>query len=127
MVRTAATIRFAGVALDAADPAALARFYQDLLGLALLAESEDFLALKADGCFLTFWRVDDHRAPDWPGTGVPKQMHIDLAVTDLDDAERRATALGATKAGHQPAPARWRVLLDPAGHPFCVSIAIPEL
>ncbi|MGB8997061.1 MAG: VOC family protein [Pseudonocardiaceae bacterium] len=34
--------------------------------------------------------------------------------------------LGARRAPEQPAPDRWRVLLDPAGHPFCVSTQIPE-
>ncbi|MGA9311577.1 MAG: VOC family protein [Pseudonocardiaceae bacterium] len=30
-------------------------------------------------------------------------------------------ALGATSAEHQPRPGRWRVMLDPAGYPFCLS------
>jgi hypothetical protein len=51
----------------------------------------------------------------------PKQYHLDLAVDDLDAAERGFLAVGATKAKHQPQPDRWRVLLDPAGHPFCVT------
>jgi hypothetical protein len=29
-----------------------------------------------------------------------------------------ALALGATKAGSQPDPEHWRVMLDPSGHPF---------
>ncbi|MEU7863688.1 VOC family protein [Nonomuraea sp. NPDC049141] len=40
-------------------------------------------------------------------------------------AERLALAAGATKATDQPNPDRWRVLLDPAGHPFCVTTLIP--
>jgi hypothetical protein len=31
--------------------------------------------------------------------------------------------LRATKADEQPAPERWRVLIDPAGHPFCLGPA----
>ncbi|MFG2438870.1 VOC family protein [Streptomyces sp. NPDC048508] len=34
-------------------------------------------------------------------------------------------ARGATKATDQPDPDRWRVLQDPAGHPFCVTTLIP--
>jgi hypothetical protein len=30
------------------------------------------------------------------------------------------------RADVQPSPDRWRVLLDPAGHPFCLSVQIPE-
>jgi hypothetical protein len=26
----------------------------------------------------------------------------------------------------QPSPDRWRVLIDPAGHPFCLTTLIPE-
>ncbi len=57
---------------------------------------------------------------------VPKQLHLELAVTDLDDGEQAAMALGAKLAGVQPSPDRWRVLIDPAGHPFCLSNQIPE-
>jgi hypothetical protein len=53
-------------------------------------------------------------------------MHLDLAVDDLDEAEAEALRLGAHRAAEQPAPDRWRVLLDPAGHPFCLSTQIPE-
>jgi hypothetical protein len=42
-------------------------------------------------------------------------------VDDLDAAEKAALDAGATKAEHQPEPDRWRVFLDPAGHPFCVT------
>jgi len=43
-------------------------------------------------------------------------------VDDLDKAEEQALALGATKPDSQPTPERWRVLLDPAGHPFDICI-----
>ena len=46
-------------------------------------------------------------------------MHLDVQVGDLDDAAAEAVALGATLAGHQPQD-HVRVLLDPAGHPFCL-------
>ncbi|MFD6355119.1 VOC family protein [Nocardia tengchongensis] len=70
---------------------------------------------------LTIEHVADHRPPDWPGNEVPKQMHLDLFVTDLDAAEQAAIDCGATKPDFQPAPDRWRVLLDPSGHPFCLT------
>ena len=56
-----------------------------------------------------------------------KQMHLDVAVDDLDVAEAEALRLGARVVGSQPDPAHYRVLLDPAGHPFCISTRIPEL
>jgi hypothetical protein len=36
-----------------------------------------------------------------------------------------AEQLEATLAAVQPAPDRWRVLFDPAGHPFCLTTQIP--
>ena len=52
-------------------------------------------------------------------------MHLDLAVTDLEAAEAEAVRLGAVRTDEQPAPDRYRVMLDPAGHPFCLSTQIP--
>jgi len=46
-------------------------------------------------------------------------MHFDFQVGDLDSAVPEADALGATVAAHQPQE-NVRVLLDPAGHPFCL-------
>ena len=52
--------------------------------------------------------------------GSSQQAHLDFDVSDLDEAEAEALAIGATKAVIQPSPNDWRVLLDPAGHPFCL-------
>jgi hypothetical protein len=46
-------------------------------------------------------------------------MHFDFQVGDLDSAVAEAVALGATVAQDQPQE-NVRVLLDPAGHPFCL-------
>jgi hypothetical protein len=48
-------------------------------------------------------------------------MHFDFQVGDLDSAVVEALALGATVAKHQPQD-NVRVLLDPAGHPFCLCL-----
>lgn len=53
-------------------------------------------------------------------------MHLELAVTDLDDAETKAVVIGAVKPDDQPNPDVWRVLIDPDGHPFCLTTLIPE-
>ncbi|KAF0846932.1 hypothetical protein FNL39_104354 [Nocardia caishijiensis] len=60
--------------------------------------------------------------PSWPGQDVPQQSHLDLGVEDLDAAEKFAVGIGAVRADHQPGGDRWRVLLDPAGHPFCLVV-----
>jgi Glyoxalase-like domain len=45
-------------------------------------------------------------------------MHVDIEVEDLDAAVADAVGFGATVASFQPRK-NVRVLLDPAGHPFC--------
>jgi catechol-2,3-dioxygenase len=117
-----ATIKFGVVSLDSKDPRALGQFYRQLLDFEIVYESDELVALRGDGVTLGIERVDDHVAPDWPGNRVPKQMHLDLFVTELDSAEEAAIALGATKPDYQPAPDRWRVLIDPSGHPFCLTV-----
>jgi hypothetical protein len=46
-------------------------------------------------------------------------LHLDFEVTDLDQAVAHALSLGAELPDHQPQDTV-RVLLDPAGHPFCL-------
>ncbi|MFI5781986.1 VOC family protein [Nocardia sp. NPDC051570] len=117
-----AIARFGAIALDSRDPRRLGQFYRALLDFEVRFESDELIALQGAGVLLTIERVEDHRAPDWPGNEVPKQMHLDLFVADLDIAERRAIEVGAVKADFQPSPDRWRVLLDPSGHPFCLTV-----
>jgi predicted enzyme related to lactoylglutathione lyase len=50
-------------------------------------------------------------------------MHFEIEVSDVAAAAARATSLGATQADPQPTdrdPALLRVMVDPAGHPFCL-------
>ncbi|RIS58760.1 VOC family protein [Mycobacteroides abscessus] len=120
------TAQLGAISIDCADPAALAQFYRQVLDLEVLFESEQFVALKGAAVLLTFQRVADHQPPQWPEGGVPKQLHLELAASDLDAEEARILGLGATKAEVQPNPSGWRVLVDPAGHPFCITNMIPE-
>ncbi|MEU3980551.1 VOC family protein [Streptomyces sp. NPDC026672] len=117
--------RLGSVALDCADPRALAEFWATVLGGTVSIESDAFCGVALDKLLLVTVRVPDYRPPQWPD-GEAKQFHLDVAVSDLDKAERLALAAGATKAVHQPNPGSWRVLLDPAGHPFCVTTLIPD-
>ena len=118
--------RLASVALDCADPLPLATFWARLLGGEVAFTSDAVAAVRTDRGWLMALRVPHYAAPDWPDGTVPKQIHLDLAVDDLDVAEAEALRLGARKAAQQPGPDRWRVLLDPAGHPFCLTTQIPE-
>jgi glyoxalase superfamily protein len=121
-----AVARLGSISLDCADPRSLADFWAALVGGEVAFTSDDFVAVKTDRGWLSAVRVPDFEPPTWPTGPTPKQMHLDLAVDDLDAAEAEAIRLGARRAAEQPAPERWRVLLDPAGHPFCLSSQIPE-
>ena len=113
---------FVAVSLDCADPATLAEFYLRLLGGQVLWRSAKSTGIRAPGTVLVTQRVADYRPPDWPGSSL---VHLDLtAGDDLAVAVGRAVAAGAVPAEHQPDP-RWRVLLDLAGHPFCITTVLP--
>ncbi|MGC3993185.1 MAG: VOC family protein [Propionicimonas sp.] len=116
-----AIARFPSVVLDCPDPAALAGFYGAMLDWKV--ELDDGWAdIRADyGQCFSFQKVDDYRPPVWPGQDVPQQLHIDVMVDDLDEAEVAVLALGATKTVFQPGTT-FRVFLDPAGHPFCLCV-----
>ncbi|MGC1207282.1 MAG: VOC family protein, partial [Ornithinimicrobium sp.] len=92
------------------------------LGMQIAHSTEDYAMLVGDGPALGFGRVEGYRAPEWPNDHGSKQYHLDLAVDDIGEAEATAIGLGATLADPQPGDT-WRVLLDPAGHPFCLTNA----
>ncbi|MEU2556120.1 VOC family protein [Streptomyces sp. NPDC003388] len=123
-------MKLTAITLDCADPEAMAAFYEQATGFGLHPGSDgDFAGLTCeDGLFIGFQRVEDYRAPLWPEQTAPQQVHLDFAVDDLDGAEALLLELGAVKPEYQPGGDRWRVLTDPAGHPFCLtrSRAVPQ-
>ena len=116
-------MKLTAITLDCPDPKALAAFYAQATGLEIVPESDgDFAGLtREDGLFIGFQRVDGYQPPRWPDQSIPQQLHLDFAVEDLDEAEALLLELGAAKPGFQPGGDRWRVLTDPAGHPFCLT------
>ncbi|MFS8198394.1 VOC family protein [Streptomyces sp. CWNU-52B] len=116
-------IRCLAVTFDCADPAELARFYSQALDLPVTLSTDDFVMLGREGSpGLAFYRLDNYQPPTWPDSTVQKQAHLELGVDDLDEAQARLIALGAVEGGLQPLPQRRRILLDPAGHPFCITL-----
>jgi catechol 2,3-dioxygenase-like lactoylglutathione lyase family enzyme len=115
------------VCLDCRDPAALAEFYAGLLGWEVTTRSNDWWQLldPAGGVGLNIQGEASYEPPVWPEEpGRPsKQLHFEIEVDDVQGAVVHAVACGATEAPWQPPdrdPARLRVMLDPAGHPFCL-------
>lgn len=119
-------VRFGAVSLDCADPHPLADFWAAAVDGEVAFRSDEFCAVKVGSMWLTAVRVENYQPPTWPSDATPKQIHLDLAVSDLEAAEREVLALGAIKADTQLAPEAYLVFLDPAGHPFCLSTGIPE-
>jgi hypothetical protein len=64
--------------------------------------------------------------PSWSSApGEPQMMmHLDIAVDNLDAGVAWALQSGATLPDYQPQE-HVRVLLDPAGHPFCLFRSSP--
>jgi predicted enzyme related to lactoylglutathione lyase len=117
-----AIARFPVIVLDCPEPQTLADFYGALLDWKVEQGDDGWAFIRAEyGDSLGFQRVADFTPPQWPGQDVPQQMHLDVTVDDLDEAESAVLALGATKHEHQPGTT-FRVFLDPAGHPFCLCV-----
>ena len=114
-----------GTILGTPDPVALGGFYQGLLGGELDTSDSSFVTLlvrPTDTTSLAFQLEPDHVRPAWPTPGAgdqQMQVHLDVGVTDVEAAVEDAVGLGATPAEFQPQD-DVRVMLDPAGHPFCL-------
>jgi hypothetical protein len=112
-----------GAAIEAPDPAFLARFYSQLLGWPIGHEEPRTTVLAAPGgvSFLVFQQAEGYTSPVWPPVeGAQRPMlHLDFQVGDLDEATQEALALGAALATSQPQQ-NVRVLIDTFGHPFCL-------
>jgi catechol 2,3-dioxygenase-like lactoylglutathione lyase family enzyme len=115
-----------GVALDAPDGSALARFYARLLGWRVFNDDgrEADVAPSEDAGYNLAFKTEPHHArPVWPTVaGQPQMMmHLDIQVDDLASAVAFALECGAEEASYQPQD-DVRVMLDPAGHPFCLCL-----
>jgi catechol 2,3-dioxygenase-like lactoylglutathione lyase family enzyme len=132
------------VTIGAPDPRDLAAFYARLLGWPVTASEparpgmppgDGWAQIRppADqrGPTLNFEYEAKFTRPVWPATdaGQNATQHLDIAVGDLDETVRWAVEAGAIQADLQPQQ-DVRVMLDPAGHPFCLfrddSMTVPD-
>jgi catechol 2,3-dioxygenase-like lactoylglutathione lyase family enzyme len=114
--------RLFSLVIDCPAPSELASFYESLLSLPRVEDSHDYVVLaNTTGTeIVTFQRVGGFRPPQWPDPDRPAQMHVDVMVDDLDGAEAKVLALGATLLEGSDKPIGYRVYADPVGHPFCL-------
>jgi hypothetical protein len=99
---------------DAESQERLRKFYATALGGEVVDGS-----VRARGLLLSFQALPNYRRPTWPSDVA--HIHFEWAVHDLDAALEWLQDLGASLAEHHdPNDLGMRVMLDPAGHPFCV-------
>ena len=124
-------MRWVRVTLDCRDADELAAFYGRLFGWEVGArDGHGWVQLAApdDGVGLNLQADTAYEPPVWPESpgSQAKMMHFEVLVDDLEAAVRQVHEAGGSEAPHQPSdrdPARLRVMLDPAGHPFGLFVA----
>lgn len=115
-----ATAALGWFTIDCADADAQAQFYATALGWEITVNEGPNSAISDGELTIEFLAVEGYQPPTWPDVGGAKQFHLDLMVDDLDQAAAALLAAGASQPQFQPGGERWRVLTDPAGHPFCI-------
>lgn len=120
-------IKMYAVTVDCKDPHALAAFYAALLRWEIVFFNEEYAVIGAPGTQqgaypgITFQRNPEYKPPVWPTAPEAQQQmaHLDFAVNDVEKAVEHAIHCGATVADKQFSE-DWTVMIDPAGHPFCL-------
>jgi catechol 2,3-dioxygenase-like lactoylglutathione lyase family enzyme len=121
--RTRPNLRIETINFDCLDAQAMADFYGRLFGWEVTLRDDDFILMRdpGGGTGLSFQQRSDYRPPVWPEEpgAQEKMIHLDIRVDNLDAAVAHALACGARLADYQGRE-DLRVMLDPAGHPFCL-------
>lgn len=108
--------RLSEIAVDCADPRALAGFWCAVLGVEVVGEDEEGAVTIGPGLpVLTFARVPEPKT-------VKNRLHLDVTPVDRSQAEevRRLLDLGARRVDVGQGGQGWVVLADPEGNEFCV-------
>ena len=120
-------IKMYSFTLDCTSPLELAKFYGELLKWEIPFHDKDWACVAPPGTHqgtypgIMFQRNPDYKPPVWPDKPEAQQQmaHMDFAVNNLEKAVEHAVHCGAAIADEQFSE-DWRVMLDPAGHPFCL-------
>ncbi len=123
-------IKWTTVTLDCRDAEALASFYGGLFGWEINDRDGIGWVQVRDpdgGIGLNFQADNSYEPPTWPDEHgrQAKMMHFEILVEDLDAAVSRVLRARGAEASYQPADrdqTRLRIMLDPAGHPFCLFV-----
>jgi catechol 2,3-dioxygenase-like lactoylglutathione lyase family enzyme len=107
--------------IDCPDPRALAEFYCQVLGMRVNEDTGGWVVIGSEPGLRqpAFQRAAGWIPPRWPDPAYPQQLHLDIRVSDADQAEQELLALGAARVRGERETG-FRVFTDPAGHPFCI-------
>ncbi|MDG1368570.1 MAG: ectoine synthase [Acidimicrobiales bacterium] len=121
--------RWTSVTIDCHDVDIVADFYAALLGWEVTERGARWAQLRDPerGVGLNISAESNFVTPVWPPSeGDPqKQLHLEILVTDVEAAAAIVLTNGGSEAAWQPGDRdrdRLRVMLDPAGHPFCLFV-----
>ena len=106
----------AALAIDCENPAALAGFWQKILGGEVVVDDDGDAELRppeGKGVRLDFLRVPESKT-------VKNRLHLDLRARDFDAAVAEALSVGASYANDIYDGDEWQVLRDPEGNEFCI-------
>jgi len=120
-------IKMYSFTVDCINPYELAKFYAELLKWEIPFHNEEYACVGAPGTNqgvypgITFQRNLEYKPPVWPDKPEAQQQmaHMDFAVNNLEEAVQYAIHCGAAIADKQFSD-DWKVMFDPAGHPFCL-------
>jgi predicted enzyme related to lactoylglutathione lyase len=116
------SLRVQCVAVDAADPARLGRWWAAVLGWRLTYEDADQACIEPpagspeDGVAadIVFLKVPGEKS-------VKNRLHLDLRPDDRDAEVARVEALGGRRVDiGQGDDVTWVVMADPEGNEFCI-------
>lgn len=116
-------MKLKAIVLDSDDLKGLAAFYVKLLGGELKSCNEAYATVAFPGSDVLYYfqQAEHYTCPVWPEEAARQQqmIHMDYVAEDREQAVRHAVACGATVAPVQFLEDS-TVMLDPAGHPFCI-------
>ncbi|MEV1289969.1 VOC family protein [Micromonospora sp. NPDC049679] len=116
-----ALVQWSAMTVDCPEPNVMADFYAALLGGTVTRRIAGEANVDAAGKLIIFRATPDYRPPTWPSPEVPMHAHFEYVVEDPRAAAQQLLPLGASLAAHQdPDNPNLLVMLDPAGHPFCL-------
>ncbi len=118
-------IRLEHVAINVEDPAAMARWYSDNLGMNVVREGPPpanmrFISDSGGNMMLELYNNPPDEVPDYPSMN-PLSLHIAFMVDDVKALTRKLIAAGATIAvdiNTTPAGDELVILRDPWGVPI---------